>query len=476
MLHERNLLVAAKVADQLADRKITLEAKEGTPVGLVTSSLGGWAHQSLLPNQYSEVMVAEASTLGAGQGASPIHDEKMEWAVDLITKGVSRDLDIAKNVITPNITRVCDDVEEDVAKAFSSSAHGFELITTDLPKILMDQRIENLFERYNTIKPGAVKTLLVFPALSAAEIRRRVDTGDKDINELIAEIADGEDFETLVQMYNRYFVEATGSSTLDLIELSKDSKSVLNLLLMYFLSIGLEADLPDGVNSSLVAVNNYLKTLRGHLGAAVYRHMRFIERAIESKQLISTVIGSGNDRKVYLNSVVYNKFLDEGGTPEAIYGAVASSHSFEFNAIIDNRLKLERVWENRLSTIHSQNNANKLTLVVSAIRKSLFTIIEEMEVVPAGAGTKAEMTNRVRDLTKNFYLPNMDDLPTSIKRIVIGSLYPAHCNAAFIINGIDKLQADHTEEEAVNKIAAEVTLQLIAEWLVKNVTVGVANG
>ena len=477
MLHEANLVVAAKVADQLQERKISLEAKEGTPVGLVTSALGSWAGRAeLMPNQYSEVMVHEASTIGAGNGTVPLHDEKVEWAVELIAKGVSRDLDIAKNTISPSIQRVSDEVEEEVSKAFSSAAHGFELITTDLPKIFLDQRIDNLFSRYSMIKPGAVSTMLVFPELSIAELRRRVNTGDDEINKLIAEIADGEDFELLVQMYNLYFVKATGSSNMDLVSLSNDSKSVVNLLLMYFLTIGLEADLPDGVNGSFGVVTDYLKTIRGHLGAAVYRHMRGIERAIEEKRLITTVTGFGTERKVHLNSAVYNSFMDAGGTPEAIFGAVASDHSFDFNAMVDNRLKLERIWERRLDAIHSQNNANKLTLIVSALRKSIFAIIGDMEAIPFGAGTKADMINRVRNETENFYLADMDDLHKSIKTIVLKSLYPQQTNAGFIINGIDKHNGELAEEDALQKVAADVTLQLIAQWLVKNVTVGVANG
>lgn len=477
MLHEANLVVAAKVADQLQERKISLEAKEGTPVGLVTSALGSWAGRAeLMPNQYSEVMVHEASTIGAGNGTVPLHDEKVEWAVELIAKGVSRDLDIAKNTISPSIQRVSDEVEEEVSKAFSSAAHGFELITTDLPKIFLDQRIDNLFSRYSMIKPGTVSTMLVFPELSIAELRRRVNTGDDEINKLIAEIADGEDFELLVQMYNLYFVKATGSSNMDLVSLSNDSKSVVNLLLMYFLTIGLEADLPDGVNGSFGVVTDYLKTIRGHLGAAVYRHMRGIERAIEEKRLITTVTGFGTERKVHLNSAVYNSFMDAGGTPEAIFGAVVSDHSFDFNAMVDNRLKLERIWERRLDAIHSQNNANKLTLIVSALRKSIFGIIGDMEAIPFGAGTKADMINRVRNETENFYLADMDDLHKSIKTIVLKSLYPQQTNAGFIINGIDKYNGELAEEDALQKVAADVTLQLIAQWLVKNVTVGVANG
>lgn len=477
MLSSISLSVAAKVADQLQDRKLVLDPVEGAPVAFVVSSLGSWANRTeLLPNQYHEVMISEASSVGAGMGAESLHDEKMEWAVNLIAKGVSRDLDIAKNIISPSIQRVANDVEEEVSKAFSAAAHGLELVTSKLPKIFMDQKIENLFERYNTIKPGSIQTMLVFPALTPAEIRRRVNTGDDEINGLIAEIADGENFNEVVELYNRYFVKATGMSTFDLTPLGGTSNDALNLMLLYFLTIGLEVDLPDGVNGSITPVTQYLKSLRGHLGAATYRRMRKMLNAIENKELISAVEGTGNDRKIFLNGSVYDRFLDEGGTPEAIYGAVTSNHSFDFAAIVENRGKLERVWERRLDTIHSQNNANKLTLITSAIRKSIFAVINEMDVLPVGAGTKADMINRVRDLTKNFYIADLENLPGSIKSIVLRSLYPEQTNAAFIINGIDKYEGDLGEEEAVAKVAADVTLQLIGEWLVKNVKVGKANG
>ncbi len=477
MLSNNHILIATRVADQLGQRNIVLEPRDGTPIGLLSSSLGGIGLMpSLQPNQYSEVIGGASRCIGRAQGAESLHDEKMEWTADLVLKGITKDLDIAKNIIKPTITRVMDELQSEMETCFSDAAHGFELIQSDIPKIFLNQKIENLFERYKTLPLSNVQTLQVFPEITAAEIRRRVNTGDDELNELIAEIADVDDLELLVESYKHYFT-AQGMSELVLTDgRGIDKTKSVQFLLMYFLTIGLENDLPDGVNGSAGVVINHLKNLRGRLGAVVYRYIRSIERAIEDKELIQTVVGYGSDRKVYLNRAVYDKFLDEGGSPEAVLAAVVSNQSFNYNSILSNKAKLEKVWETQLENIHSKNNVNKLTLMTSALRKSLSKIIEELEVIPEGSGTKGEMQRRLTVTTSNFFLTDLDRLTNSVKRIVFDTIYPEQTNARFIIDTLDAKEVEEgNDPEAYRRAAADVTRQLIAQWLVKNVTVAVVN-
>lgn len=476
MISDNHISIAMRVADQLQERGIVLEPRDGTPIGLLSSSLTGiTSNKRLMPNQYQEVIGSATRTIGRAQGAESIHDEKMEWTVDLVAKGVTKDLEIAKNIVKPNITRVLDEIQSSVEKSFSDAAHGIELVQNDVPKIFKHQKIENLFERYKNLPLNNVKTLLVFPTLAPAELRRRVNTGDDELNELIAEIADADDMEMINRTYRMFFTR-DGYSDLALVgERSTDKSNMIQFLLMYFLTIGLENDLPDGVDGSAGVVSNYLKTLRGMLGAAVYRQIRAMERSIDDKELIQAVDGYGSDRKIFLNRAVYDKFLDEGGTPEAILAAVVSNQSFSYSSILENRVKLESIWKTQLENIHAKNNVNKLTLVTTAMRKSISTIIDELEVIPEGAGTKGDMQRRLLTATTNFYLTDMDRLTHSVKRIVFQTLYPEQDNARFIIDTLDAIEVNEGDDpEAYRKAAADVTRQLIAQWLVKNVTVAKA--
>lgn len=471
MISNKHIDIAMRVADQLQQNNIVLEPRDGTPIGLLSSTLTGAVATSVTPNQYHEVIGGASRVIGKAQGTESLHDEKMEWTVELVLKGVTKDLEIAKNVVKPTISQVLDELEKHVAQAFSTSAAGIELVQRDVPKVFLNQKIENLFERYKTLPLSNIKTMLVFPDLAPAEIRRRVNTGDDELNELIAEVADVNDLEELVSSYRHYFTK-DGHSELQLTG-ALDKSSAVKLLLMYFLTIGLEYDLPEGVNASANGVGLYLKTLRGALGAAVYRQLRAIERAVEDKELITSVQGSLADRKVYLNRTVYDNFLNEGGTPEAILGAVASNHSFSFNSILLNRSKLEKIWETQLENIHAKNNMNKLTLVTTALRKIIAKIINDLEVIPDGAGTKGDMQRRLVTATSNFFLTDMEKLPQSIKRIVFEVLYPEQTNARFIIDTMDAKEVDDSQDpEAYRRAAAEVARQLIAQWLVKNVAVG----
>jgi hypothetical protein len=479
MINDNHILIATRVADQLKQANIVLEPRDGTPIGLLSSTFNGVSSQvGLQPNQYLEVIGGASRLIGRAQGAESLHDEKMEWTADLVLKGITKDLEVAKNIIKPTIARVFDELQGDMEKCFSDAAHGFELVQSDVPKILLNQKIENLFERYKVAPITNIKTLLVFPELTPAEIRRRINTGDDELNELIAEVADVNDLEILIESYKHYFTK-DGFSDLSLTtDRGYEKTKTIAYLLMYFLTLGLENDLPDGVNGTVGVVVNHLKTLRGGLGAVIYRHIRSIERSIEDKELIQTVLGYGSERKIYVNRAVYDKFLDEGGSPEAVLAAVVSNQSFAYNSILDNKAKLEKIWETQLENIHSKNNVNKLTLMTSAIRKSISKIIDELEVIPEGAGTKGEMQKRLTRTTSNFYLTDLDRLPTSIKRIVFDTLYPEQTNARFIIDTLDAKEVEVGDDpEVYRRAAAEVTRQLIAQWLVKNVTVAtVTNG
>ena len=173
-----------------------------------------------------------------------------------------------------------------------------------------------------------------------------------------------------------------------------------------------------------------------------------------------------------MNKVVYDKFLDEGGSPEAIFGAVCGRTSFSYGAILDGVNKLEKIWTANMEAIKNTNNLNKLGLIVIAMRKSLSKYIDELEVIPAESGGKGEMQKRLMIASRNFYLTDMDNLPHSVKRLVFDVVFPAQTNARYIIDAMDKQEC---EDGGHKRLAASVSLTLIAEWLVKNVEVGKGN-
>ena len=274
--------------------------------------------------------------------------------------------------------------------------------------------------------------------------------------------------DSIVDLYNWNFREG-GRARVDFSGAQTDPSIPV---VLYFLTLGLEADLPEGTNASISVVTNHLKNLRGMLGAVVYRTIRQIERKIDDKELIRSVEGFGNERKIHVNKVVYDKFLDEGGSPEAIFGAVCGRTSFSYGAILDGVNKLEKIWTANMEAIKNTNNLNKLGLIVVAMRKSLSKYIDELEVIPAESGGKGEMQKRLMIASRNFYLTDMDNLPHSVKRLVFDVVFPAQTNARYIIDAMDKQEC---EDGGHKRLAASVSLTLIAEWLVKNVEVGKGN-
>ena len=112
MLSDQRLESAHRIVTQLKQKGIISTPRSGTPVAILVCSLPTMP-ANLLPGQYVDVIAKDAQHHGAVGGAEAIHDEKMEWCIDLIFKGVSKDLDIAKNVVKPTIDLLSDAVEKD---------------------------------------------------------------------------------------------------------------------------------------------------------------------------------------------------------------------------------------------------------------------------------------------------------------------------------------------------------------------------
>lgn len=465
MLSETSLYIANKVAKQLEQSKIKVVPLSGSPISMLSTGTADVIAHPTEPSSYIPAIQHDSMNASGNVTGESLHDEKMEWAVTLIHRGVSRDLDIAKNVVQPVIDLTLDNLEKDLCEALSAKVHGYEIVENQVPELYRDQRILNLFERYEKIRPEPMSALLAFPELNLAEIMERVKTGDEDLDGLLNSVIGAELAEEIVNLYTYYFCEK-GTRVINFDEFSKGKASIP--VILYFLTLGLEAKLPDGVNASLVNVTNYLRNLRGSLGAVVYRAIKQIDARVERKELISHVDVVGPERKIYVNGVVYNQFLNEGGSPEAIFGAVCGKTPYDYNVILGSREKLCRTWSANLDSIRASNEMNKLSLTITSIRKTLSTVVDEMEVIPEGAGSKADIHGRIRAATSNIYTTDLINLPHTVKRVVFTAIFPEQKNARFILNSIDQQEC---EEGDVKRLATSVTVSLIAEWLVKNLEV-----
>lgn len=463
MLSENSTYVAGKIVTQLNEHKISLAAKVGSPIAMLSDGITAIANSALPADNYAELLHADSVTYGRNENNNAsLHDEKMEWVVKCVHRGVTADLNMAKNVIIPVIEQTMDDVEAAIKGSVSDACHGFQIVPQAACELLLDQKIENLFERYESVTPRPFNPLLAFPEMEGTELAKFIKTGDDEINTLLEATISDRSIADLDLIYRLHFTDHGYR------EVNPDSMSGIEAALIYFLSIGLEANLPDGVNASLSGIKLALATLRSMTGARVFREIRANARRVEQKELITSVEGYGNDRKIFVNKTVYDQFLDAGGSPEAIFGAIVSKSSLDFNGILNRRVKLTEAWNSTLENIRAKNDVNKLDIVIGALRKSLSTQLSEMEDLPKGSGSRGDIERRISAETRNFYLTDLDNYNNSVKRVVINAIFPEQHNARFIIDSIDKQVCEEGEER---KLAARVTMSLIADWLVQNLEI-----
>lgn len=476
MLSNNSLNEAHKLAHVLRQDKIKLIPRQGSVIDFLVATFGDeFKNQQLIgadAEAMNEHIINSANATGKPVDGGPsIHDEKMDWAKKLIVRGVTADLQTAKNEAKPLIKELAEAVEKEWAAKTGDIIHGYHINSSDIDKIFNSTKIENLFDRYSRGTLEEVQLPAVFPELEYSEIARRVKTGDEELNKAIDDMLINTTPDGLVNLYNSYFVRRFADKSFDpKSRLYGDERFSLEaMLIVYFLSLGLEADLPDGVDASASALRVSMGMFRGAIGTMIKRRLIRREESIKNKMLVvdySRYVDGMSDCPITVNKVVYENFLEAGGTPEAIFGAVIANATLTYDSILENRLGHETFWNNKLELYRSTNIQNKLTVVIEAIRSSVNKLIASIPVSEA-TGSNAERRERLREVLSHTYAKDLDDLPGLVRKVICRVFYTQRPVMEYIISSIDKFEA--LEGETTAQIAGHVTLKLVSEWVAKNI-------
>lgn len=476
MLSESSIEEAFKLGHILNQDNIKLIPRQGSPLDFLASTFSEEMGGNALANGPAEEVVAHIADVAATQGkiegiSTSVHGEKMDWAVKLIARGVTSDLQLARNEAVPLITQLTEAVQKDWSAKTGEIIHGYQIVSSDIDKIFNSTKIENLFERYATGTLEEVRMPGVFPDLEYNEIARRVKTGDEELNKCIDDILINITPEGVCGIYSQYFKSKFAGDVFNPKErlYGDDRFSLEAMLVVYFLSLGLMADLPDGVDASSSSLQNMMDNFRGAVGVMIKRRMAIREQSIKDKVLVvdyNRYTDGLQDCPITVNKVVYENFLEAGGSPEAIFGAVIANATLTYDSILERKLSHEVFWNNKLEFYRSANIQNKLTVVIESIRSTVNKLVNDIETNEV-TGSNAERRARLKEVLSYTYAKDIECLGDLCRRVICRVFYSSRPSMEFIITAIDKFEAQ--EGESAAHVAGHVTLKLVSEWVAKNI-------
>ncbi len=171
--------------------------------------------------------------------------------------------------------------------------------------------------------------------------------------------------------------------------------------------------------------------------------------------------------KVYLNSVIYDKWLNEGGTPEVIFGAVMNqqhnpSEIISYTQTLDRKEILMNVWSNYHASKRILEDNKRLDKIKNGLYACLVKTIDEMDSADLPElAVKDNLVTRAKEHVAQVNNHHINDMGKLCLDIACDVLF-YHTPAKYLLNRItDRCEEGMSADEA----ATAVMMEYVTDWI-----------
>lgn len=232
---------------------------------------------------------------------------------------------------------------------------------------------------------------------------------------------------------------------------------------------------PEGARARSVDIfdmyiNAVTTLVYSKLDAFVERYNMYERREI----LVSTM--SNYETVALVPRTMYTKFINEGGSPEVIYGHLIANGpktaTYSYSDVVDNADNNIKTWENEVKKeriVAKQNEKHRYKMAYVLCMDEMFSNYFDAATISELGFIKDTYNTHITSLTNNVTDETLFDIPGFAER-AIGTLVFAHTNTyRFLQYMRDAAALDHNITP--NEAASYASLQLIIDYLLTQVTV-----
>ena len=458
------------IAEELAKKKKTISPKVGTPISLLCAS-------TFIPNT-SEVKDRE--TYGENlrimeefnrdkEDRISTHTDVTNSTVDAIAPGIRNQLHVFRNVVNPTIKDLLDKINYDLQNISNQPISTMEVIEWDLPTPYYNDKLEDLSSRYSEHGTVEVNLTDIAELPSSTEILELFTTGisslDDDINKWLA----GMDENYLPNLWKKVFMS---SESLLRVMLDKDLGQA-NALATYLMAEKLVTHEPlNCFKVNRATFTSRLGAIRDFAGKYVFNNIKKNKEQIEKNVLIINIIKD----KTYVHSVVYNEWLNNGGSVEILLGNMLSNNRITYGKLLlDNAQSLINKW-NSYYAIEKQVRTNlQISNIRQSIEKNFITQINEARIkIRKNESCDIPSLEECDNIEKLFKQEvnryggfNINDLPKAVTRLVCRSRF-YKTNAETFLTMLNNIINDNPELP-IFEASTVATINYISEWVLTQV-------
>ncbi len=469
MLTKTAINAAAPLASLLADKGIMLIPMVGSPiaelvqasrymldVGVAMESLPDPAGQTL--TEYAGALQASSAEEVAGANE---HDLLMEQVTDNVAEGVRFTQSLART-ITPMIEAVNAGVEKALDGAAAAGLNPLNIVRRDYSQFANPVLVEGLAGQYGLVHPDQFNLTLRIPM--PENVADYLLTGQGAIDEAVAGYVESIGAEGVKSLWERLF----GGEASILTQIANEHKPETygDAALAMIIVRNLQQSAPAGVNTSLEEMNSYLLKMQQQLGRILFNVPKQIDASVASGRLVLNAPRGERPRgDIVVNGALYQQYLEKGGTPEAIFGALNDGMAPGLNDLLEKQDVYSKRWSVTKQTLQNGELEGRFRATVTALSRGIATLIAELpedQLIAPRETLHQRLAEQIGQITG----ADLEDRWALIRRLICRVIFP-HTQAEQLLCLID---GSGKSEAQIEEAVLTATTAYVVKWCAAFIT------
>ena len=489
MIRKPIIAAATPIAEMITERQFALRVESDSPV----AELMKWSYDlgadSRTVSKEDHVPTALQDTTGQilMEGMTG-HSAAVDTEVSRVADIIGKQLRYVKEEAKPLLDNIYQDA---IAQVNDKPALEVDLVQYDLPELYTSPGFTSLMEVYKDLDYKAVKSanLRDFPERSEKELMDLVATGSAVFDRDVISIINSHDPGWIVEVYETVFVNYGWEDTV----WSEELKSNLTVfkplvdkiddyLIIFLLSLGLTEHPHASFGKSLSEYRAALSAKARAAGVAMILASGEFIRARKSGELVIRYETRRTEQwhvraGISVVRSIYNRFLDEGGTPEIVMGAalLTTDRPRNIKHFQDRSVELAGKYSTEVRRAEAAREGSMASIISNHVNWALHELINNPIKVTLPALTEyteeneGEWHSKVNKAVNAIDGRRWSTEPYMVIRDLLGQLVWPGTNIIDILATVDSEMEKHADLEpreaayrALLRVLARHYLQFVA--------------
>ena len=464
MLRNLSLTAAQQVVANLGDRG--LQVVQNSPVHTLAVAA--------MPVRGVEVtdenIIAVLTETSSQQATTMPHDALLEAYVETLGKSLVKQAGFARTVVNPICGRIFAKVNEVLTE---STMVNIEVVPVRLSAAVASVQTAEMIGNHANSRNQAIRFPAAFPTMEEGDLTELLKTGSAQYDQLLSEMLASHPEGWLTKVYESVFVTQTyKNESVDGQQVTvfyaqadnADAMLVTHLLAIHFVD-NPPAGYPMSLTDYQVTSSSYIAASAAGLNATLAQWDR--------RTAAQTLVLAWGRNKVMVNGPVYDMYLENGGTVEAVYYAALKEPTTEntsLRKLLDNNEAMTRGYMTYLSNYRNaaleKAAMTAKDIALQAITAEINGLTDEQNVCDVD---RVSMHRSVQEaFAQTAPGPFAEKAYKNIRSLVCRIMFPKS-NANELLGLIDQ-EIEQDPSVDVRHAAYTAVMRLMAKHLVSQVS------